>query len=119
MSAHRYKYFRWTPRTAWISIAYVILFPSFLGYVAYNTDVRELYSTLLLFLFVLQPCREMKKRENGGNDGLIFMFCFTKNRENTSCAANEEGTSLRSFEGYVYGRFFFPLSYFVFFVLKV
>ena len=78
MSAHRYKYFRWTPRTAWISIAYVILFPSFLGYVAYNTDVRELYSTLLLFLFVLQPCREMKKRENGGNDGLIFMFCFQK-----------------------------------------
>lgn len=35
----RHKYFRWTGRTAGLFVAYVIAFPSLLGYVAYTTDV--------------------------------------------------------------------------------
>lgn len=43
MSTNRYKYFRWTPRTARITFAYVVAFPAFLGYWAYKTDV-SIYS---------------------------------------------------------------------------
>ena len=39
MSANRYKYFRWTPRTAWITFVYVAVVPSVLGYVGYVTEV--------------------------------------------------------------------------------
>jgi len=38
LNANRYKYFRWTPRTAWISFCYMALVPGILGYVAYKTD---------------------------------------------------------------------------------
>ncbi|KUI64056.1 hypothetical protein VM1G_10867 [Cytospora mali] len=38
VSSNRYKYFRWTPRTALISFNYVILVPSILGYFAYATE---------------------------------------------------------------------------------
>jgi len=38
MAANRYKYFRWTSRTARISFAYVVAFPAFIGYWAYVTD---------------------------------------------------------------------------------
>ncbi|BCS18569.1 uncharacterized protein APUU_11397A [Aspergillus puulaauensis] len=38
ISANRYKYFRWTPRTAWHSLLYMVLIPASLGYVAYKTD---------------------------------------------------------------------------------
>ena len=40
MSANRWKYFRWTPRTAWISFVYIVAVPSVVGYVGYVTDVR-------------------------------------------------------------------------------
>jgi len=39
MMVDRYKYFRWTKRTAWLSIAYVIAFPTFMGYWSYKYDV--------------------------------------------------------------------------------
>lgn len=39
MSTNRYKYFRWTPRTALITFNYVILVPAIFGVVAYSTDV--------------------------------------------------------------------------------
>lgn len=39
MVTNRHKYFRWTPRTAWITFAYVVVVPSIVGYVAYQTDV--------------------------------------------------------------------------------
>lgn len=39
MMVDRYKYFRWTPRTAWLTIAYVIAFPTFMGYFSYKYDV--------------------------------------------------------------------------------
>ncbi|KAE9988689.1 hypothetical protein EG328_008706 [Venturia inaequalis] len=37
-SVNRFKHFRWTPRTAWISFAYVVAVPSIIGYVAYWSD---------------------------------------------------------------------------------
>jgi len=39
MAVDRYKHFRWTPRTAWITVAYVCIVPSIMGYFAYTTDV--------------------------------------------------------------------------------
>ena len=44
MSANRYKYFRWTPRTAWITFVYVAVVPSVLGYIGYVTEVSGLLS---------------------------------------------------------------------------
>ncbi|KAF2843507.1 hypothetical protein M501DRAFT_994450 [Patellaria atrata CBS 101060] len=38
VNANRHKYFRFTSRTAWIAFAYVIAFPSFMGFLAYTTD---------------------------------------------------------------------------------
>ncbi|CAN8096612.1 unnamed protein product [Discula destructiva] len=38
MMSNRYKYFRWTPRTAWLSFVYMIAVPTALGTVAYRTD---------------------------------------------------------------------------------
>jgi hypothetical protein len=39
MHANRQKYFRWTPRTAGITLMYVAVVPICLGFVAYKTDV--------------------------------------------------------------------------------
>jgi hypothetical protein len=41
MSSNRYKYFRWTPRTARITFAWVVVVPSMVGYAAYKTDVSR------------------------------------------------------------------------------
>ncbi|KAF2266435.1 hypothetical protein CC78DRAFT_614955 [Lojkania enalia] len=38
MNANRHKYFRWTPRTAWVTFAYVVLVPSIIGTAFYMTD---------------------------------------------------------------------------------
>lgn len=45
MSANRWKYFRWTPRTAWITFAYVVVVPSALCYVGLVTEVSCLCSS--------------------------------------------------------------------------
>ncbi|SPO04514.1 uncharacterized protein DNG_07199 [Cephalotrichum gorgonifer] len=34
----RYRYFRWTPRTAKITIMYVAVVPAIIGYLAYKTE---------------------------------------------------------------------------------
>lgn len=39
MTSNRYKYFRWTPRTARITFAYMVIVPGIVGYIAYKTDV--------------------------------------------------------------------------------
>lgn len=39
MVVNRHKFFRWTPRTARITFAYVVAFPALIGYLAYTTDV--------------------------------------------------------------------------------
>ncbi|KAL4986424.1 hypothetical protein BDW68DRAFT_163378 [Aspergillus falconensis] len=38
VNSNRYKYFRWTPRTAWHSLLYMVLIPASLGYIAYKSD---------------------------------------------------------------------------------
>ncbi|KAF2672832.1 NADH:ubiquinone oxidoreductase 6.6kD subunit [Microthyrium microscopicum] len=38
MSANRYKYFKWTPRTARISLVYVAIIPAAFLYVGLQTD---------------------------------------------------------------------------------
>ena len=43
MSANRWKYFRWTPRTAWITFVYVAVVPSAVGYLGFMTDVSGLW----------------------------------------------------------------------------
>lgn len=39
MTANRHKYFRWTPRTAWITFVYAAVVPGIIGVIAYKTDV--------------------------------------------------------------------------------
>ena len=39
MIVNRHKYFRWTKRTAFLSFAYAVAFPAFVGYWAFVTDV--------------------------------------------------------------------------------
>lgn len=40
MYVKRHEYFRWTPRTAWLTITYVIAVPSVFLYYGWTTDVR-------------------------------------------------------------------------------
>ncbi len=42
MTSNRWKYFRWTPRTAWLTFVYAVAVPSAIGYVGFVTDVRYL-----------------------------------------------------------------------------
>lgn len=39
MNSKRHLYFRWTPRTAGISLMYIVVVPSIIGYIAYKSDV--------------------------------------------------------------------------------
>jgi hypothetical protein len=39
MIQNRYKYFRWTRRTAGITFMYVVVVPGIIGYLGYKTDV--------------------------------------------------------------------------------
>jgi len=39
MYVKRHEYFRWTPRTAWLTFAYVIAVPSVFMVMAYRTEV--------------------------------------------------------------------------------
>ncbi|CAK7225123.1 hypothetical protein SEUCBS140593_005797 [Sporothrix eucalyptigena] len=38
MTTNRYKYFRWTPRTARITFMYVAVVPAIFGIMAYSTE---------------------------------------------------------------------------------
>lgn len=42
LTSNRYKYFRWTKRTAVISFAYIIAVPAIVGYLGYTSDVSSL-----------------------------------------------------------------------------
>jgi hypothetical protein len=39
MTVNRHKYFRWTKRTAFINLMYVVVVPATLGFIGYNVDV--------------------------------------------------------------------------------
>ena len=41
MHANRYKYFRWTKRTAGITFMYMVVVPAIFGYIGYTTDVSR------------------------------------------------------------------------------
>ena len=43
MYVKRHEFFRWTPRTAWLSFAYVIAVPSAFLYMAFKTEVSLLH----------------------------------------------------------------------------
>ena len=51
MIVNRYKYFRWTPRTARITFIYMVVIPSIIGYVGYTTDVSALTMPYTNFFF--------------------------------------------------------------------
>ncbi|KAI1423580.1 NADH:ubiquinone oxidoreductase 6.6kD subunit [Xylaria sp. FL1777] len=38
MTTNRHKYFRWTPRTAALTFAYLVVAPTIVGVIAYQTD---------------------------------------------------------------------------------
>lgn len=42
MYVKRHEYFRWTPRTAWLSFAYIIAVPSAFLYMATKTEVSAM-----------------------------------------------------------------------------
>ncbi|KAL8664239.1 MAG: hypothetical protein Q9202_003189 [Teloschistes flavicans] len=39
MAKNRYKYFRWTPRTGWLTFAYVAVVPAMFAYLGMWSDV--------------------------------------------------------------------------------
>lgn len=41
LNKERWRYFRWTPRTAWISFMYAVFVPSVVGYAFAKTDVSS------------------------------------------------------------------------------
>lgn len=43
MYVKRHEYFRWTPRTAWLTFAYVIAVPSAFLYMGYKNEVSDAY----------------------------------------------------------------------------
>ena len=45
MNVNRHKYFRWTPRTAWLTFAYVVVVPAMFGYLGFVTDVSSPVAT--------------------------------------------------------------------------
>ena len=60
MSVNRHKYFRWTPRTAWITFAYVVAVPAVVGYMGYVTDVCSPFPFHLFLLISQAPCLERR-----------------------------------------------------------
>lgn len=42
MNNNRHKYFRWTPRTAFITVMYMVVVPGALGVAGYMTEVSAI-----------------------------------------------------------------------------
>ena len=47
MTMNRWKYWRWSPRGAYIGFMYAIFVPSVMGYMFWKTDVRYAFLTFL------------------------------------------------------------------------
>lgn len=59
MYTNRYKYFRWTPRTAWINFVYVVAVPSAVAYLGWATDVSLSLPWVLATVDVADIVQEM------------------------------------------------------------
>ena len=55
MYVKRHEYFRWTPRTAWITLVYVGLIPAGFLYMGYRTEVCDGWSCAALVSLVVKP----------------------------------------------------------------
>lgn len=64
MNNNRHKYFRWTPRTAWLSFVYVLVIPGIVGYIGYTTDVSVLTSPIASPVFDRHKFWEKMKENN-------------------------------------------------------
>ena len=75
MYVKRHEYFRWTPRTAWLTFVYVAAIPSAFLYLAYSTEVsitlptqgivRRAFTDAII-LGQIRLAREAKRRYNCG-----------------------------------------------------
>ncbi|KAG0647029.1 hypothetical protein D0Z07_6253 [Hyphodiscus hymeniophilus] len=65
MMVNRHKYFRWTGRTARITLAYMVAFPAFMGYLAFTTDVSDIYGIKRMVLTNLQGKWNMRGKRRG------------------------------------------------------
>ncbi len=102
MQINRYKYFRWNARTAWVSVAYMVIFPSLIGFIAYKTDVRKLAHFLRcdLGMWIGGNRRRGKlslfpPKKVGSSiwseDWANVLHGYDLNRANMICEANGEG----------------------------
>ena len=71
MYVKRHEYFKWTPRTAWLSVVYILAVPAGFLYMGWKTDVSS-------------------KQQVVAGSWLI------RSRANTTCAASYEETPWRS-----------------------
>lgn len=96
MYVKRHEYFRWTPRTAWLSFIYVMAVPAVGLYFAYKTEVSD---TPIPMLEGGRHCKNslavtgslMPLECHCRLTGLLLISC---RRANTTCAASGEGTRL-------------------------
>lgn len=65
MTVNRHKYFRWTKRTAWLNIAYVLVVPATLGYFGYITDVSGAEADAWVVANVEQGKWDMRGKRRG------------------------------------------------------
>ena len=77
MQSNRYRFFRWTPRTAGITFMYAVVVPGILGTLAYQVDVSFPFFSIP----ELRTCRRISKAtarrsqadyaRPGGGGGLV------------------------------------------------
>lgn len=77
MIQNRYKYFRWTKRTAWLSFVYVIVVPGAVGYLGWKYDVSEPFRL---------GWKEGKREGRVGEDGERSGADSGRHRANGICA---------------------------------
>ena len=90
MYVKRHEFFRWTPRTAWLSFVYVIAVPSAFMYMGYRTDV-SLLSTCWITYMEEGHALDGRRAFVAQADDLCY-------RANGTSEARGEGISLRSFK---------------------
>lgn len=80
MYVKRHEYFRWTPRTAWLTLVYVAFIPAGFLYLGYRTEVRD---------GIFCHAQNEQKRDPA---------LTASTRANTRCEASSEGIPFRNFK---------------------